>query len=134
MFIRNKKNNSGSVSIQILSKTDRNNKLLKTVGCAKTAREEELLVLLAKTEIERLEGMQTLFAEHDDLVVENFVKGIANDHLQIVGTELILGKIYREIGFPEDGCPNYFKNLVLCRLVCPGSKLKTVEYFKQHLF
>jgi transposase len=133
MFIRNKKNNSGSVSIQILSKTGRKNKLLKTVGCAKTAREEELLVLLAKTEIERLEGMQTLFAEHDDLVVENFVKGIANDHLQIVGTELILGKIYREIGFPEDGCPNYFKNLVLCRLVCPGSKLKTVEYFKQHL-
>lgn len=133
MFIRNKKNNSGSISIQILAKTGRKNKLLKTVGCAKTPREEELLVLLARAEIERLEGMQTLFVEHDDLVVENFVKSIANDHLQIVGTELILGEIYREIGFPDNGCPNYFKNLVLCRLVCPGSKLKTVEYFKQHL-
>jgi transposase len=53
--------------------------------------------------------------------------------LQIVGSELILGKIYDKIGFPNDGCPNYFKNLVLCRLVYPGSKLKTVEYFKQHL-
>lgn len=133
MFIRKKKNNSGSISIQIITKINRNNKVLKTVGCAKTKREEELLILLAKTEIERFQGMQSLFVEHDDLVVENFVKGIANDHLQIIGQELILGKIYQKIGFPDDGCPNYFKNLVLCRLVYPGSKLKTVDYFKQHL-
>jgi len=133
MFIRKKKNNSGSLSIQIITKIGRKNKLLKTVGCAKTKREEELLMLLAKTEMERFQGSQSLFVEHDDLVIESFVNGIANDHLQIIGSELILGKIYREIGFPDDGCPNYFKNLVLCRLVYPGSKLKTVDYFKQHL-
>lgn len=133
MFIRKKKNKSGSTSIQIISKIGRKNKLLKTVGCAKTRREEELLLLLAKTELERLQGMQALFVEHDDLVIENFVNGIANDHLQIIGPELILGRIYDKIGFPNDGCPNYFKNLVLCRLVYPGSKLKTVAYFKQHL-
>ena len=107
--------------------------MLKTVGCAKTAKEEELLSLLANSELERLLGMQSLFIEHDDLVVENFVNGIANDQLQIVGSGLILGKIYDKIGFPADGCPNYFRNLVLCRLVYPGSKLKTVEYFHQHL-
>lgn len=133
MFIRKKRNKSGSESIQIINKTGRKNKLLKTVGCARTKREEELLILLARTEMERLQGMSSLFIEHDDLVVENFVNGISNDHLQIVGSELILGKIYQKIGFPEDGCPNYFKNLVLCRLVYPGSKLKTVEYFRQHL-
>jgi transposase len=133
MFIRKKKNKSGSISIQIIAKSGRKNKLVKTIGCAKTNREEELLVLLAKTEIVKLQGMQALFVEHDDLVVENFVNSIANDHLQIIGTELILGKIYKEIGFPDDGCPNYFKNLVLCRLVYPGSKLKTIDYFKQHL-
>jgi len=133
MFIRKKRNNSGSISIQIIAKVRRKNKLLKTVGCAKTKREEELLELLAKTEIERIQGVQSLFPEHDDLVVENFTNSIANDHLQIVGPELILGNIYQKIGFPNDGCPNYFKNLVLCRLVYPGSKLKTVDYFKQHL-
>jgi len=132
MFIRKKNNKSGSISIQIISKIGRKNKLIKTVGCAKSNREEELLVLLAKTEIERLQGMQSLFIEQEDLVVENFVNSIANDHLQVIGTELILGKIYKKIGFPDDGCPNYFKNLVLCRLVYPGSKLKTVDYFKQH--
>lgn len=47
--------------------------------------------------------MQTLFDEHDDLIVENFVSGIANDHLQIIGSELIVGKIYDKIGFPNDG-------------------------------
>jgi len=133
MFIRKKHNNSGSISIQIIIKVGRKNQLLKTIGCAKTIREEELLILLANTEIERLKGMQSLFVEHDDMVVENFVNGITNDHLQIIGTELILGKIYKKIGFPDDGCPNYFKNLVLCRLVYPGSKLKTVDYFKLHL-
>jgi transposase len=133
MFVRKKKNKSGSVSIQILSKIGRKNKLIKTVGCARTKREEELFMLLANNEMERLQGALSLFVDHDDLVVENFVKSIANNHLQVVGSELILGKIYRKIGFPEDGCPDFFKNLVMCRLVYPGSKLRTVDYFKQHL-
>jgi hypothetical protein len=133
MFVRKKQNKSGSLSIQIISKNRGKYKVIRSVGVAKTKREEELLVLLAMSELERIQGNQTLFIEHDDLVVENFVNGIANNHLQIVGSELILGKIYRKIGFPQGGCPDLFKNLVLCRLVYPGSKLKTVDYFKQHL-
>jgi len=133
MFIRKNKNRSGSVSIQIISKNRGKFKVIKTVGCAKTIREEELLILIAKTELERLQGVQSLFFEHDDLVVENFIKELSNSDLQIVGSELILGRIYRKIGFPEDGCCKYFKNLVLCRIVYPGSKLKTIKYFKQHL-
>ena len=133
MFIRKNKNRSSSISIQIVQKVKRSNRVLKTVGVAKSKREEELLLLLANTELERLQGMESLFVEHDDLVVDNFVNSIANDHLQIVGSELVLGKIYRKIGFPDDGSCNYFKNLVLCRIVYPGSKLKTVKYFKQHL-
>ncbi len=133
MFVRKKRNKSGSVSIQIISKSRGKYKVFKTIGCAKTIREEELMVLLAKAEIERITGTQTLFIEHDDLVVDNFVNSIANNHLQAIGSELILGKIYHKIGFPESGCPDYFKSLVLCRLVYPGSKLKTVEYFRRHL-
>jgi transposase len=133
MFIRSKRNKSGTISIQILAKYGRKNKLIKTVGCARTKREEDMLLMLARTELEKIQGLQSLFVEHDDLVVKNFVKSISNCQLQIVGTELILGKIYDKFGFPEGGCPNYFKSLVLCRLVYPGSKLKTVEYFKRHL-
>lgn len=133
MFIRKNKNRSGSISVQIAQKVNRTNKIIKTVGVAKTKREEDLLILLAKSEITRLQGMESLFVEHDDLVIENFVNSIANDHLQIVGSELILGKIYQKFSFPDDGSCNYFRNLVLCRLVYPGSKLKTVDYFRRHL-
>src|SRR6056297_3437766 len=133
MFVRKNINRSGSVSIQIAYKFKGKTKIIKTVGVAKTEREKELLILLAESEMSRIRGMESLFVEHDDLVVENFVNSIANDHLQIVGSELILGKIYHKFDFPSDGSCNYFRNLVLCRLVYPGSKLKTVEYFRQHL-
>jgi hypothetical protein len=96
MFIRKNKNRSGSVSVQIVQKTGRKNKVIKTVGLANSQREEELLTLLAKTELEQLQGNQSLFIEHDDLVVDNFVESISNDHLQIVGSEVILGKIYKK--------------------------------------
>ena len=133
VFIRKNKNRSGSVSIQIIQKIGRRNKVLKTLGSAKTQREEALLIMLARTEMERMQGMQSLFFEHDDAVVDNFVDSIGNDNIQVVGSELILGKIYNQIGYPDDGGNNFFRNLVLCRLVYPGSKLKTVEYFKRHL-
>lgn len=133
MFIRKNKNRSGTISIQIVQKINRTNKVVKTIGVAKTKREEELLFLLARTELERIRGQQSLFVEHDDLVIDNFVNSIANDHLQVIGSELILGKIYDKFGFPTDGSCNYFRNLVLCRLVYPGSKLKTIDYFRQHL-
>ena len=133
MFVRKKKNKSGTYSIQIISKSRGKYKVMRTIGCARTKREEELMVLLANTELEKFKGNQPLFVEHDDLVVDNFVNGIANSHLQIIGPELILGKIYDKIGYPKDGCPDYFKNLVLCRIVYPGSKLKTVDYFRWHL-
>jgi len=57
MFVRKKKNKSGSVSVQVLMKVERKNKLLKTVGCAKTKREEELLILLAHNEMKQIQGV-----------------------------------------------------------------------------
>lgn len=133
MFIRKNRNRSGTISIQIIAKIGRRNKVIKTIGCAKTLREEELLFLLAKTELDRLQGMASLFSEHDDDVVDNFVDSIGNDNLRIVGPELILERIYKQMDFPEEGGDNFFRNLVLCRLVYPGSKLKTIDYFKRHL-
>lgn len=88
---------------------------------------------MARTEMERLRGIPFLFMDHDDEVIDHFVDSIGTDHLQIVGPELILGKMYQHIGYPDDGGDHFFRNLVLCRLVYPGSKLKTVEYFKRHL-
>lgn len=133
MFIRKNKNRSGTISIQIVQKVNRKNKIIKTVGIAKTKQEEIHIEQLARTEMKGLQGMDSLFIEHDDLIVENFVGSLSNNDLQIVGSELILGEIYKKIGLPDDGSCRYFRNLVLCRLVYPGSKLKTINYFKHHL-
>jgi transposase len=133
MFIRKNKNRSGSVSIQIILKTGRQNKVIETIGCARTMQEEESLLYRARTEIERLQGLQSLFIEHDDSVVESFVESLCQDNLQIVGAELVLGRIYDQIGYPQEQGLDLFRNLVLCRLVYPGSKLKTIDYFKKHL-
>lgn len=51
MFIRKKRNKNWSVSVQIISKNGLKNKLLKTIGCAKTTREKELLKILANNEL-----------------------------------------------------------------------------------
>jgi len=131
MFIRRNKNKSGSVSIQIVIKVNRRNKVLKTVGVARTLREEELLVLLANQEIQRLSGIRPLFAEHDDLVVEGFVKDLENGHIRTVGPELILGRIYQKMGLPLGGSRELLKHLIICRIVSPGSKLRTVEYLRK---
>jgi hypothetical protein len=98
----------GVSAFRLYKKTTGVTRVIKTVGVAKTQREKELLILLAQSEISRLRGMESLFIEHDDIVVESFVNSIANDHLQIVGSELILGKIYQVFHFPDDGSRNYF--------------------------
>jgi len=133
MFIRKNKNRSGSVSVQIIRKIGRHNKVIKTVGCAHTQREEELLIRIAKDEIEKIEGTQSLFIEKDDLVVEAFVENIENQDIQIIGPQIVLGKIYDQIGYNKIIDDNFFKNLVICRIVYPGSKNKTVKYFRRHL-
>ena len=52
MFIRKTKNRSGSISVQITKKIGRKNKVVKTVGVARTPRELELLMIIAQQEID----------------------------------------------------------------------------------
>lgn len=54
------------------------------------------------------------------------IKGV-----QILGFELILGKIYREVGFDRIDSP-IFRILVLTRVSYPGSKLKAIEYMRRN--
>lgn len=133
MFIRKNRNRSGSTSIQIVRKIGRVNKLIKTIGIAHTQREEELLLLITKNEIEKIEGTQDLFIEPEDLRVDTFVANLENKDFQIVGPQLVLGKIYDKMGYQRIIGDDFYKNLVLCRIVYPGSKYKTVKYFKRHL-
>lgn len=132
MFIRKKKNKSGRVSIQIISKAAGEYRVVKTVGCSNEPKEIERLFLKAHYLIPELNGQMTLGLESvKDKQIDEFVDSLLNAHIRVIGPELIFGALFDRIGFnivPGD----LFRHLVITRLVYPGSKLKTIDYLQRY--
>jgi len=127
MFIREKRNSSGSVSVQIISKSSGKYKVVKTIGSSSNEQEILKLVYLGKQEIERISCQPKLFVSENDTIVERVFSVLNNADVRTVGPEIIFGKIYDHIGFKaiqED----LFRHLVIARLAFPLSKLKTIDY------
>ncbi|WP_418641264.1 hypothetical protein, partial [Sulfurimonas sp. ST-27] len=59
MYVRKKKNSSGSVSIQIIKKVKGRSKVIESIGCSKDSDEIEELLKKGKERIKELEP--TLF-------------------------------------------------------------------------
>ncbi|HVX48502.1 MAG TPA: IS1634 family transposase [Chitinophagaceae bacterium] len=99
-----------------------------------TAVSEDELRKLEQTALENLSALQGQgrldynYAE-DEVFIENLISSI--EHIEVSGVELILGKLFDEIGFNEVK-ETLFRHLVLSRICYPGSKLKTVEYLLRH--
>jgi len=133
MFVRKKRNKSGSISVQIIEKREGKNKLVRSVGCSKNEKEIEQYVNEAASLIPELmnQGKINFGYSPRDQIILNFVK--YNDSLKIytVGPELVLGRIFDSLGFNIIG-EELFRHLVLTRLVYPASKLKTVDYLKRY--
>jgi transposase len=127
MFIRKKKNKSGSHSVQIISKARGKYKVITTIGSGKTEQELQKLVFLAKEELDRLKAQSKLFVSEKDVSIEAIFSTLSNSSIQTVGPELIFGKIYNHIGFNQIQ-EDLFRHLVISRLAFPLSKLKTVDY------
>jgi transposase len=127
MFVRKKPNRSGSVSVQIVSKATGRYVVHKTVGSSADQQEIDYLIKKAKRNIEDISKQGNLAfdlaAERE--FVDTFINHI--DSLTLIGPELLLGKIFDDIGFNaiED---ELFRHLVITRLVYPVSKLKTTDY------
>lgn len=131
MFIRNKPNATGSCSIQIVDKSSGKYRVIKTLGSAHSKAEIAKLVLKAEEYISKLTGQATLnFIIGDD---RHFVRAVEQsiEQIQLLGPELILGKLFDEIGFNAIS-DELFRHLVITRLVYPVSKLKTTEYLLRY--
>jgi len=101
------------------------------MGSATTESGIAHLISLARKEVEQLTGQRDLAFEyeqdkqHVDFIRENI------QSVRIVGTELVLVKLYDEIGFNQ--VPDILlRHLIISRLLYPGSKLRTVEYLSRH--
>lgn len=127
MFVRKKPNKSGVVSIQIIDKSGGKYEVLRTIGSSSDAGTINRLYQEAQREINIITGQQQLNFDKDreKELIELFFHHI--EGIELVGPELLLGKLFDEIGFNaiQD---ELFRHLVICRLVYPVSKLKTVDY------
>jgi transposase len=131
MFIRQKKNKSGSVSVQLISKHGGRYKVEKTIGSGTTQEHISVLLHQARYELEKMEQQISLFVSAQDTEIEGYLQTLQNTQIRTIGPELIFGKIYDAIGFntiDED----LFRHLVIARLAFPLSKLKTIDYIYRY--
>lgn len=131
MFIRKKQNKSGSISVQIIDTSGKANHLIKTIGSTKDQNQLKELLKAAHQFVSKYRKQEELeFSYKED---EKFLKtlkiGLRN--ISMIGPDIILGKLYDEIGFNEIE-EELFKDLVISRIVFPLSKLKTTEYLLRY--
>jgi len=115
-----------------MRKDGRKNRIIRSFGSAKNPEIVERKIKLAEAFIEQQIGQLALFEDQEDKVVREFVGTIGNDHLRIVGPQLILESVYNQMGYDVIDPDGYFKHLVTCRITYPGSKLRTTEYLYRH--
>jgi transposase len=129
MFIRRKQNKSGVISIQVIDKSSGKYKLKKTIGSSVDTIIIEQLVKEGELWISNHRGINEFDFEDQDKLFEQFIKGIKQ--IRVAGVELLLGKIFDEIGFGvvKD---ELFRKLVLARLCYPASKLKTTDHLRRY--
>ena len=134
MYVRKKKNRSGTTSIVVVEKSKGIYREVITIGTSKDSSELESLYLKGRKWISSYLGDQDIFEIHDKTneerqVTEYLLSNIEN--ILLNGVQLILNKVFQLTGFDaiED---EIFRQLVIARLSQPVSKAATVEYLKSH--
>lgn len=131
MYVRKKKNKSGIISVQVIDTSGPIDRLVKTIG--HSAHHEEVLDLVRKAHQFIAKYTQQKEFVFDTLSKDNFLATLKTGlkKVQVIGPELILGKLFDEIGFNQI-TDELFRHLVLSRLTFPLSKLKTSEYLLRY--
>jgi len=79
-----------------------------------------------------MDGSISMFVNREDAKLEVFLSDLSNSQVQVIGPELIFGKIYDALGFSQIES-DLFRHLVITRLFHPGSKLKAIDYLSRFL-
>jgi len=129
MYVRQKKNKSGVISVQVIDKSSGKYKVKQTIGSSADPDEIDRLVSQARQWIEEYTGELKLDFEGLKSRAESFLDNISE--INICGSALLLGKLFDEIGFNKIASP-LFKPLVLARIENPVSKLRTTDYWYKY--
>lgn len=130
MFVRQRKNPSGSISIQIIDKSNGKYKVVETIGCAKDSKELEFYIAKGENRIKQLEP--NLFDAISFQSKKHRFLNIPNKDISIVGPDIIFGHIMDYIGcnkaLKDLKEKELFTQLVISRIIEPGSKLNLIDY------
>ena len=119
----------------VLSTTKaRKQRLVKSFGSANPndSAAMEKLMQQATSFIQEMEGPSLPHIYEEEDVIDGFVNNLNNAQVQVAGPELVFGTLYDRIGYGSIR-NSMFRNIVICRLFNPGSKLKTVDYMERYL-
>ena len=101
----------------------------KTIGCSSDAQQIHNLIKEGELFIKRYLGQLSLdfLLGDDDRYYQSIYDNI--QQVQLLGPELVLGRIFNSIGFNaiED---DLFRHLA--RIIYPVSKLKTIDYLQKY--
>ena len=139
MFVKKKRNRSGTVSVVVAEKLSGKYTELITIGISSDESKIESLVMQGKEWIEReqerrhprldLFGDERRKCEQERMEAERLLSSITN--ITIDGADLILDRVFDNVGFNRID-DEIFRKLVKARLSYPASKSATVEYLKNH--
>ena len=129
LFVRQKQNKSGVISVQVINKSSGKYKVLKTIGSSSDKSMIQQLVKDGEQWIRNYKGIVEFDFDNTDWLFEQFIESIKQ--IKVIGVELLLGRIFDQVGFNviKD---ELFRKLVIARLCYPASKLKTTDHLRRY--
>ena len=134
MYVRKKKNRSGTTSVVIVDKSSGRIRYLETIGVSSDEKTISELFIQGKKWIAARTGMRNMFLldeqqREEQQVTDYWLSNIEN--ILLNGPQLILNRVFKLVGFDalDD---DILKHLVIARLCQPASKAGTVDYLKSY--
>lgn len=132
MFVRKKRNRSGTISVVVVDKSRGKFKEIKNFGVASSSEEADVLYAKACDWVHHYGGQLTLDFEGMDQKSADISYAVTHiSKLLQNGPQLLLDKVYDSIGFNRLG-DDILRHLVIARVCQPQSKLATVDYLKSY--
>jgi transposase len=134
MFVRKRKNRSGSTSVVVVDKSKKKFRELITIGVSSDEKIISALSIQGNKWIFDKIGKRDMFALHEQQreekqVIDYLFSNIEN--ILLNGAQLILNEVFKLVGFDAID-DNILKHLVTARLCQPSSKSGTVDYLKSY--
>jgi len=135
MFVRKKRNRTGSISVVVVDKSRGGFKEIKRFGVARSEEEADTLYAEACSWVERYGGQTSLdfdCARRKEQEQISTMQMLANvESVLLNAPQMLLGRIYDEIGFNRVK-DDILRHLVIARICQPSSKAATVDYLKSY--